>query len=103
MSSSREYDPEIKDIADYVANKTIDSELAVSFAAPLREIVGRLRLPLIFKGKKNHNGLFFFSYPAINWDLPRWLREEQKLARERGEEDEKIESLIQLLTATLTV
>lgn len=29
-SSSREYDPEIKDIADYVANKTIDSELAVS-------------------------------------------------------------------------
>lgn len=27
----REYDPEIKDIADYVANKTIDSELAVSF------------------------------------------------------------------------
>lgn len=30
-TSSREYDPEIKDIADYVANKTIDSELAVSF------------------------------------------------------------------------
>ncbi|KAH6607280.1 hypothetical protein Trco_003593 [Trichoderma cornu-damae] len=27
-SSSREYDPEIKDIADYVANKAIDSELA---------------------------------------------------------------------------
>lgn len=52
MSSSREYDPEIKDIADYVANKTIDSELAVSFAVPLRETLGRLRLPLIFKGKK---------------------------------------------------
>jgi 2-methylcitrate dehydratase len=30
-SADREYDPEIKDIADYVANKTIDSELAVSF------------------------------------------------------------------------
>lgn len=39
-SAAREYDPEIKDIADYVANKTIDSELAVSaslffFLAPL--------------------------------------------------------------------
>ncbi|KAL7818638.1 MmgE/PrpD family domain-containing protein [Trichoderma aethiopicum] len=31
-SSSREYDPEIKDIADYVANKTIDSELAFDTA-----------------------------------------------------------------------
>lgn len=30
MSKSREYDPEIRDIADYVANKPIDSELAVS-------------------------------------------------------------------------
>ena len=29
-SAPREYDPEIKDIADYVANKKIDSELAVS-------------------------------------------------------------------------
>ena len=29
-SAPREYDPEIKDIADYVANKEIDSELAVS-------------------------------------------------------------------------
>lgn len=29
-SAAREYDPEVKDIADYVANKTIDSELAVS-------------------------------------------------------------------------
>lgn len=27
----REYDPEIKDIANYVANQPIDSELAVSF------------------------------------------------------------------------
>lgn len=26
----REYDPEIKDIADYVANKPIDSDVAVS-------------------------------------------------------------------------
>lgn len=34
-TSSREYDPEIKDIADYVANKAIDSELAVSFCAPV--------------------------------------------------------------------
>jgi hypothetical protein len=33
-SGPREYDPEIKDIADYVANKPIDSELAVSFPAP---------------------------------------------------------------------
>ncbi|KAM0465313.1 hypothetical protein ACHAPV_001359 [Trichoderma viride] len=31
-TSSREYDPEIKDIADYVANKTIDSELAFDTA-----------------------------------------------------------------------
>lgn len=30
-SGAREYDPEIKDIADFVANKPIDSELAVSF------------------------------------------------------------------------
>lgn len=29
-SAPREYDPEIKDIADYVANKPIDSDLAVS-------------------------------------------------------------------------
>lgn len=29
-SGPREYDPEIKDIADYVANYPIDSELAVS-------------------------------------------------------------------------
>lgn len=29
-SGAREYDPEIKDIADFVANKPIDSELAVS-------------------------------------------------------------------------
>lgn len=29
-STAREYDPEITDIADYVANKPIDSELAVS-------------------------------------------------------------------------
>ncbi|KAM5347005.1 hypothetical protein ACJ41O_010010 [Fusarium nematophilum] len=31
-SAPREYDPEIKDIADYVANKTIDSELAFDTA-----------------------------------------------------------------------
>ncbi|KAH6956516.1 MmgE/PrpD family-domain-containing protein [Fusarium avenaceum] len=31
-STQREYDPEIKDIADYVANKTIDSELAFDTA-----------------------------------------------------------------------
>ncbi|PWI71138.1 2-methylcitrate dehydratase [Purpureocillium lilacinum] len=31
-SSAREYDPEIKDIADYVANKPIDSELAFDTA-----------------------------------------------------------------------
>lgn len=29
-NNPREYDPEINDIADYVANKPIDSELAVS-------------------------------------------------------------------------
>jgi 2-methylcitrate dehydratase len=29
-ASTRDYDPEINDIADYVANKPIDSELAVS-------------------------------------------------------------------------
>jgi len=32
--ASREYDPEIKDIADYVYNKPIDSELAVSRTSP---------------------------------------------------------------------
>ena len=30
-SEGKGYDPEIKDIADYVHNKKIDSELAVSF------------------------------------------------------------------------
>lgn len=34
--ASREYDPEIKDIADYVANKPIDSELAVRFSLLFR-------------------------------------------------------------------
>lgn len=33
-SAQREYDPEIKDIADYVANKPIDSDLAVSTLNP---------------------------------------------------------------------
>ena len=32
-SESKGYDPEIKDIADYVHNKPIDSELAVSLTA----------------------------------------------------------------------
>lgn len=45
-TSSREYDPEIKDIADYVANKTIDSELAVSFRARW------LLMPLISQNTK---------------------------------------------------
>lgn len=31
----REYDPEISDIADYVHNKPVNSDLAVSFASPL--------------------------------------------------------------------
>ena len=31
-ASTRDYDPEINDIADYVANKPIDSELAVGLA-----------------------------------------------------------------------
>jgi 2-methylcitrate dehydratase len=34
-ASTRDYDPEINDIADYVANKPIDSELAVSFFTSL--------------------------------------------------------------------
>jgi hypothetical protein len=34
MAQPREYDPEIKDIADYVANKPIDSDLAVSNPLP---------------------------------------------------------------------
>lgn len=88
MSSSREYDPEIKDIADYVANKTIDSELAVSFAAPLRETVGRLRLPLISKRKKHH-GLFLLSRtpPSIGisrdgyGESKRWPEKEEKKTR----------------------
>lgn len=37
-SSFDKYDPEIRDIADYVANKSIDSELAVS-ALPLFFVV----------------------------------------------------------------
>lgn len=45
-ASSREYDPEIKDIADYVANKAIDSELAVSFCADAGGV------PLIFQTTK---------------------------------------------------
>lgn len=43
-SNSREYDPEIKDIADFVANKTIDSELAVSFV-PVRSRNRKASLP----------------------------------------------------------
>lgn len=31
----REYDPEISDIADYVHNKPVNSDLAVSFPWPL--------------------------------------------------------------------
>lgn len=77
MSSSREYDPEIKDIADYVANKTIDSELAVSFAAPLREIVRRLRLPLIFKGKKITMASFFLI-PRHQLGSPEMVAERAK-------------------------
>jgi len=33
-STDRKYDPEIEDIADYVANKPIDSELAVGPSLP---------------------------------------------------------------------
>ncbi len=36
----REYDPEIKDIADYVYNKPIDSELAVGFTLHPRRARG---------------------------------------------------------------
>lgn len=40
-AAAREYDPEIKDIADYVANKPIDSDLAVSASqSPLPVNVG---------------------------------------------------------------
>jgi 2-methylcitrate dehydratase len=39
---AREYDPEIKDIADYVHNKAIDSELAVR---PPRESFLKQNLP----------------------------------------------------------
>lgn len=44
-SQAREYDPEIKDIADYVANKPIDSELAVSVPRTECRRVGRWELP----------------------------------------------------------
>lgn len=36
----REYDPEISDIADYVHNKPVNSDLAVSFAWPLAPPLG---------------------------------------------------------------
>lgn len=39
-AAARDYDPEINDIADYVANKSIDSELAVSDAR--ETLAGRL-------------------------------------------------------------
>lgn len=43
-SQAREYDPEIKDIADYV-NKPIESELAVSVPRTACRRVGRRKLP----------------------------------------------------------
>jgi hypothetical protein len=97
MTSSREYDPEIKDIADYVANKTIDSELAVSLLPLLRALPGLSGCPS-FSNTKKTMAVFVSSPAIINWVLPRWLRENQKLARARGEEREKIQTLFQLLT-----
>lgn len=35
-SEGRAYDPEIKDIADYIHNKPVDSELAVSILLCVR-------------------------------------------------------------------
>lgn len=39
------YDPEIKDIANYIHNYKIDSDLAVSFVFPLVPLVFGLFLP----------------------------------------------------------
>jgi hypothetical protein len=75
-STSREYDPEIKDIADYVANKTIDSELAVSVLGCSRGAA----VPLIFKHKK-------LSTPPSDWFL--FEPSNGKTKKERGEDKEK--------------
>jgi 2-methylcitrate dehydratase len=40
VQSKREYDPEIKDIANYVHNTAIDSELAVWFLHFLSREIG---------------------------------------------------------------
>lgn len=39
---AREYDPEIKDIASYVHNTPIDSDLAVSFTESLEGLTNSL-------------------------------------------------------------
>lgn len=77
-SQPREYDPEIKDIADYVANKAIDSDLAVSIllsaAAPLCYYSGaRLSRSLLLhrsfprdSGWAPRQKKHLWSYPANN-------------------------------------
>jgi hypothetical protein len=54
-SADREYDPEIKDIADYVANKTIDSELAVSAANSAEADFAPRKIPRLEASHLNTN------------------------------------------------
>jgi len=56
-SADREYDPEIKDIADYVANKTIDSELAVSAVNPAEADFAPRKIPRLEASHLNTNKL----------------------------------------------
>lgn len=63
MSQPREYDPEIKDIADYVANKAVDSDLAVSLTSIFLEVPLHMVL-LVLLVLPLGNG----SYPAKKSD-----------------------------------
>lgn len=56
-SADREYDPEIKDIADYVANKTIDSELAVSAVNSAEADFAPRKIPRLEASHLNTNKL----------------------------------------------
>lgn len=57
-SGAREYDPEIKDIADFVANKPIDSELAVSTPAGRLLHLGKNRFTPPSPRSVSHRGVF---------------------------------------------
>jgi len=58
--SKREYDPEIKDMANYIHNTPIDSELAVGFNNPIFGELNLTKLCIVRHcslGFRRHSGL----------------------------------------------